>query len=169
VIETEWSARSLPDLQDRLAAPLPPREPPRPETARERGRMAERLVPVALELSGLVHGDGDQAAIGEFLADLTPRRKDALLVVAAALIPQDAGVAGLLSWIDFDEAGRPLTEVNDQRKADRERRLQEMRGCLDRSVPLEDAAASVGVAVSTARIYRTQINKQRRDESEAAA
>lgn len=81
--------------------------------ARRRGYLAERMVTVACELACLVR-DSDAASIGEYLQTLRSDEKDALLVVQAAMIPDDKPVDDLLSWITFDQYGRPLDAPRDR-------------------------------------------------------
>lgn len=76
--------------------------------ADRRGELAAALVPKALELACLVHGDGDQAAIGRFLRKLTDEEFGALPVILAALVPVDQTPAELLSWVTWDEPDEPL-------------------------------------------------------------
>lgn len=75
--------------------------------AAARGRLAERLVPVAMELAGVVR-DQDAAGIGEFLARLGEDEREALLVVLAAMVPVDQTPQELLAWVGWDWNGRPL-------------------------------------------------------------
>jgi hypothetical protein len=72
-----------------------------------RGELAARLVPVAQQFACLVRDEGP-AGIRTFLASLTAYQKDALLVVQAGMIPLDRPAAELLSWVTWDEYGRPL-------------------------------------------------------------
>jgi hypothetical protein len=76
----------------------------------DRADLAERLLPTALDLVMRVHDDGRQA-VAELLAQIAPGELPALLVVLAALVPVDQGIADLLAWVTFDEYGRPLTGV----------------------------------------------------------
>ena len=76
-------------------------------SAAARGRLAERLVPVALALVGAVR-DQDGDGIAEFLAGLSAGERDALPVILAAMVPDDRTPQDLLSWVTFDELGRPL-------------------------------------------------------------
>jgi hypothetical protein len=97
-------------------------------TPGEKGDLAERMVPRALELACLVHGDGDARAIRRFLRKLTLEEAGALLVVQAGMIPLDATRDQMLAWITFDEFGRPLEGMTpvlpifagDEGKADTE-------------------------------------------------
>jgi len=73
-----------------------------------RGELAERLVPKALELACMVHGDGDAGAIGRFLRSLPADERDALPVILAGLVPVDRPLAELLEFVTWDEYGRPL-------------------------------------------------------------
>ena len=76
--------------------------------AAARGRLAERLVPVALAFVDLVRRNGDQEAIGAFLDDLSAEQTRALPVILAAMVDDEATPQELLSWVDFDEHGRSL-------------------------------------------------------------
>ena len=73
-----------------------------------RGELAERLVPKALELAGLVHGDGDALEIGRFLRSLPVDEREALPVILAGLVPVDRPQSELLAYVTWDEYGRPL-------------------------------------------------------------
>ena len=75
---------------------------------RRLGNLAERLVPLAAEFAGLVHGDGDRDTIAAFLHGLPAEERGALPVILAAMIPPDRTPAELLSWVTWDEYGRPL-------------------------------------------------------------
>lgn len=81
---------------------------PERAAAYARGDLAERMTGVACELACLVR-DEDAGAVGAFLSALTPAEKDALLVVAAAMIPVDGATPSeLLAWVTWDEFGAPL-------------------------------------------------------------
>ncbi len=71
------------------------------------GELAERLVPVAASFVGVVR-DEDRDGVTAFLAARTQHERDALLVILAAMIPDDLSPADLLSWVTWDEHGRPL-------------------------------------------------------------
>jgi hypothetical protein len=75
--------------------------------AARRGELAERMVSVAIELACLVRDEGPDE-IGAFISALTGEERDALLIIQAALIPDDTDVKTLLSWVTWDEYGRPL-------------------------------------------------------------
>jgi hypothetical protein len=79
-----------------------------PHMARRRGDLAERLIPKAVELACLVHGDGDVKAVERFLAALFPWERDGLLVILAGLMPVDRPLEELLAYVTWDERGRPL-------------------------------------------------------------
>ena len=58
---------------------------------------------------GIVRGGcGDAEAIGDLLAKLSDDERWALPVVLAAMVDHDRTPDELLSWISFDEHGRPL-------------------------------------------------------------
>lgn len=73
----------------------------------QRGELAERMVATACQLACLVRDSG-RDEIGKFLATLGAGERDALLVVLAAMVPDDTAPGDLLSWITWDEYGRPL-------------------------------------------------------------
>ena len=73
-----------------------------------RGDQAERLIQVALDLALLVRDEGP-GATASFLDRLTAGDRYRLLTVLAALIPVDhLSKADLLSWVTWDEFGKPL-------------------------------------------------------------
>jgi hypothetical protein len=168
VTEPAWSDDSLAILRARLAAPVT-RQPPRPSRARDRDRLAQRVVPVAAELACIVHGDGDAGAVQEFLDRLSRPEERALLVVLAAMVPVDQPMDDLLGWVSWAPPSRkPPEGANERRQEERARRMAELRRHLDAQVPLREAAVLVGVKAGTAREYRAAIEQQR-EESEAAA
>ena len=75
-------------------------------TPNERGDLAERLLPKALDLAGLVHGDGDTEDIARFLRDLPQDERDWLPVILAALVDVDRTEAEMLRWVTWDEYGQ---------------------------------------------------------------
>jgi hypothetical protein len=62
----------------------------------------------AVELACLVQGDGGRDDIAAWLAAVPAGEKDALLVVLAALVDTSQRPCDLLSWLTFDETGRPM-------------------------------------------------------------
>jgi hypothetical protein len=135
--EACWSDRSLGLIQERLRRPAwaRPEPPPRDQRYlnRANGDLAEELVPVALELVGLVRDEGPEA-IGAFLARLDRGHWAAMMVILAALVPDDRTAEDLLAWVDWDtpqqlarkrargathcDAGHELTEDNLRPPAD---------------------------------------------------
>jgi hypothetical protein len=77
--------------------------------AAAKGRLAERMVPQALEFACLVR-DRDAEGIGGWLGALTDEERDVLPLVLAAMVDIDRTPAELLSWVTFDELGQPLPE-----------------------------------------------------------
>jgi len=73
--------------------------------AKQRGDLAEAMLPVAANLAVLVHGDGGPEDVGAILAGLSERQKDALVVVLAGLVDPDQTVGQALGWLDFNEYG----------------------------------------------------------------
>jgi hypothetical protein len=67
-------------------------------TSRQRGDLAEQMLPVAANLAVLVHGDGGPEDIGEVLSGLSDTEKNALLVVLAGMVDLDRPVGSGLSW-----------------------------------------------------------------------
>lgn len=74
-------------------------------TATQRGDLAERMLPVAANLTVLVHGDGGPEDVAEVLAGLSETDKNALIVVLAGLVDPEQPVGKALGWLDFDEHG----------------------------------------------------------------
>lgn len=83
-------------------------------TPDERADLTERMVPVACELAGLVREEGP-GAIARFFRRVTrdeiPVEARALMVVLAAMVPDDATPADLLSWADWDAPERPARDL----------------------------------------------------------
>ncbi|MCI3279163.1 hypothetical protein [Streptomyces cylindrosporus] len=74
-------------------------------TARQRGDLAEEMLPVAANLAVLVHGDGGPQDVAQVLEGLDQRQKDALIVVLAGLVDPEQPVGKALGWLDFNEHG----------------------------------------------------------------
>lgn len=89
-------------------------------SAKRRGHWARRTVlPRALAFVEVVR-EQHRLEIGEFLAGLGRAELEALAVVLAALVPEDRSAEELLSWISWDDAGRPLPRRNArERQAER--------------------------------------------------
>ncbi|PBC72321.1 MULTISPECIES: hypothetical protein [unclassified Streptomyces] len=77
-------------------------------SAEERGDLVQRLLPIAGQLTTLVHGDGGQRDIHQVIARLTADERDNLLVVLAGLVNPDVPMSALLGWLTFDEHGNPV-------------------------------------------------------------
>lgn len=73
--------------------------------AQQRGDLAEQMLPVAANLSVLVHGDGGPEEVRDVLAGLDETQKNALIVVLAGLVDPDQPVGKALGWLDFNEHG----------------------------------------------------------------
>lgn len=76
-------------------------------TAEQRGDLAEQLLPIAARLSCIVHGDGGARDAHQAIARLGQDQRDALLIVLAGLVNPDAQLDQLLSFVAWDEHGRP--------------------------------------------------------------
>lgn len=74
-------------------------------TPKERGDLAEQMLPVAANLAVLVHGDGGPDDVAEVLAGLNETQKNALIVVLAGLVDPEQPVGKALGWLDFNEHG----------------------------------------------------------------
>ena len=61
--------------------------------------VTERMVPIACQLAGHVHAH-DKTAIHHIIRRLTPHEAYALIVVLAAMIPQDQTPRELLAWTE---------------------------------------------------------------------
>jgi hypothetical protein len=82
-----------------------------PLSARRRGVYARtRILPLAQRLVVAVR-DEDREGIGAHLAGLDRQGLAALAVVLAAMVPDDVPAAALLSWITFEDDGRPLPRM----------------------------------------------------------
>lgn len=77
-------------------------------SAKERGDMAEKLLPIAAHLVTLVHGDGGPRDVHQALARLSAGQKDALLVILAGLVDPDQSMGAALGWLDFNEHGQTV-------------------------------------------------------------
>jgi hypothetical protein len=75
--------------------------------ARARGKLAEQMVPAALEFACLVR-DQDAEAIGAWLQALTGQERDVLPLVLAAMVDVERTPQELLAWVTFDEEGWAL-------------------------------------------------------------
>ncbi|MFC9736144.1 hypothetical protein, partial [Streptomyces roseolus] len=75
--------------------------------ARERGDLAEELLPTAASLVTIVHGDGGPDDLGSLIGRLGAVQKDALLVLLASMVDPDQALSDAFAWLQFDEYGRP--------------------------------------------------------------
>jgi hypothetical protein len=75
------------------------------------GDKAERLTLVALDLAQTVR-DEPRDDIEARLRDIDAADKDALLVILAALVDIDRPASQLLSWVTWDDQGRPLRKAS---------------------------------------------------------
>lgn len=95
-----------------MTFPADPSQPASPvrrdaDTERRLGELAARLVPVACDLVCRVRDDG-RDAVAELLGPLTAEEQRALLVVLAAMVPDDRSADELLAWVTWDEHGQPV-------------------------------------------------------------
>lgn len=77
-------------------------------TATDRGDLAEAMLPVAANLTVLVHGDGGPEDVQEVLAGLDDAQRNALIVVLAGLVDPDRPLGALLGWLDANEHGQQI-------------------------------------------------------------
>jgi hypothetical protein len=75
--------------------------------AAAKGKLAERMVPVAAALACAVREE-DAGSLGALLDPFTRQELYGLAVALAAMVPVDEPLAGLLAWVTWDEHGRPL-------------------------------------------------------------
>lgn len=73
--------------------------------ARQRGDLAEQMLPVAANLSVLVHGEGGPEDVQEVLSSLSEEQRMALIVVLAGLVDPEQPLGKALGWLDFNEHG----------------------------------------------------------------
>lgn len=82
----------------------------------QRDALAAEMLPVAAHLAVLVHGDGGPQDVAEVLAGLDDTRKNALIVVLAALVDPDQPVGKALTWTDVTRHGAlPVPSWLEQR------------------------------------------------------
>ena len=127
-------------------------------TPEARGDLAERLIPKALDLAGLVHGDGGAEDIDRFLCRLDADERDWLPVILAAMVNVDATAADMLRWVTFDEHCRPLPVPG--RKCGT---YAAYRSHLERGELMDDACAEAG------RVYYRERYRRRRNARKAQA
>jgi hypothetical protein len=72
---------------------------------KQRGDLAEQMLPVAAHLAVLVHGDGGPEDIAEVLAGLNETQKNAVIVVLAGMVNPDEPVGKGLSWTAVTKNG----------------------------------------------------------------
>ncbi|MFD5882583.1 hypothetical protein [Streptomyces yangpuensis] len=77
-------------------------------TLKERGDLAERMLPVAGRLASIVHGDGGPQDVQNLIGNLGEQERVALLVVLAGLIDPDTQVSHALRWLEFNEHGETI-------------------------------------------------------------
>jgi hypothetical protein len=86
-------------------------------TARAKGALAERMVPVAADLACAVRDEGP-AAIGELLDGFTLQELYGLAVVLAGMVPVDQAVGDLLAWVPQEVQCAP--EIREEKQSARE-------------------------------------------------
>lgn len=74
-------------------------------TAEQRGDLAEDMLPVAANLTVLVHGEGGPEDVQSVLEALSDAQRNALIVVLAGLVDPDQPMGKALGWLDFTEDG----------------------------------------------------------------
>jgi hypothetical protein len=79
-------------------------------TATERGDLAERMLPVAGRLVGIVHGDGGAADVAHATNLLDRVELLAVIVALAAMADPEQPVSDALAHITWDEHGLPLAD-----------------------------------------------------------
>lgn len=112
----DWCAgRGRMDLSGRAVQPI---EGDDEVSARRRGDYARRVaLPRALRFVEVVHEE-HRSGIGAFMAALSRDEIEAVMVVLAALVPEDVPVARLLAWTDaWDDNGRSVHPRDDRERA----------------------------------------------------
>ncbi|WP_433357710.1 hypothetical protein ACQP25_44845 (plasmid) [Microtetraspora malaysiensis] len=108
--------RTVNSWRDEVGPPLPELTAPKRlhhnivrdlTTSSYRGQLAERLVQVAVHLASMVREE-DPEQVRLFLRGLEQVERDMLPIVLAAMVPVDQTPDALLSWVTWDERGRPL-------------------------------------------------------------
>lgn len=80
--------------------------------AKQRGDLAEAMLPVAAHLAVLVHGEGGPEDVRDVIAGLTDTEKNALIVVLAGLVDPDQPMGKALGWLGFDEHGEMVVPAS---------------------------------------------------------
>ena len=125
-------------------------------TPNERGDLAERLLPKALDFAGLVHGDGDTEDIARFLRTLRPVERDWFPVILAALVDVDRTEADMLRWITWDEHGQAAGRKPCGT-------YPAYRSHLERGELVDDACAEAGRAYYRERYRRRAKTRKAKD------
>lgn len=139
-------------------------------TARQRGELAERMVPVAAALACAVR-DEDAHAIAGMIAGLSGQETAGLLVVLAAMVPVDQPVGDLLDWISWDENGRPLpgtVPLLPQMPLTRAETRREYERLRAEGLSLPAAARATGASLTTASRYETRMYEEDGEATDAA-
>lgn len=171
------AARELDEIGGPAAEPGAPAgvvvDHPERVKACQRGELAARMVTVACELACLVR-DEDRDAVGEFLARLTPvplpLEVRALLVVLAAMVPDDATTDQLLAWVTFDEFGQLLPGAVPVLQRREKAPVVEPCGTLAayrrhkaRGEPAEECGCAAAARAAWAEANRNRRAKEKRD------
>lgn len=130
-------------------------------TAAAKGRLAERMVPVAAALACAVREECADS-IGEVLEPFSRQDLYGLLVVLAGMVPVDQPVGDLLAWADGLE---PHEAVSAPPQPKLPPRLADYADLRSWDVPREEIAGRMGVKVETTYDYDYRLAKRR----EAAA
>jgi hypothetical protein len=139
-------------------------------TAREKGELAERMVPEAIALACAVR-DGEAGEIAALIGARTRQELMGLLVVMAAMVPVDQPVSDLLDWVTWDETGRPLpgtTPMLPQMPLTRAERRREFCRLRAEGLTLPAAARATESSLRTASRYEDGIYEDDEATSDAA-
>ena len=123
--------------------------------AAAKGRLAERMVPVAVALACAVREECADS-IGEVLEPFSRQELYGLLVVLAGMVPVDQPVGDLLAWVgDW----KPGPEASPQEKLPP--RLADYADLRSWGNSREEIAARMGVKVETTYDYDYRLQKRR--------
>lgn len=133
-------------------------------TPRQKGELAERMVPVAAELACAVR-EKDADGIGEILAGLDAQELTALAVVLAAMVPVDDPVSRLLGWVTWGGDGEPAVfpPAVPQLPLSHAETRQEYVRLRSEGLCLDAAAAALKISLRTAQRHEEFMYEERED------
>lgn len=130
--------------------------------AAAKGKLAERMVPVAAALACAVREECADS-IGEVLEPFSRQELYGLLVVLAGMVPVDQPVGDLLSWVTWRDAPSLAGQPLPRSPVSAAERRQEYARLRSEGVSLEDAAERLSVSARTAERYEFDARAQQQE------